>query len=184
MNERFRGALRCLLAFGLTVGLAPAHAVALFVVTEPWVRVAPNARSAEAYMQLRSTEGATVVGVRSDVSADVAIRSPGITRGAVPGIRLPAGETVLLAPGALRLTLTRLSRPLKLGDRVPIVLTIESPDGSRQEIPVDAEVRRRSPTDDHRMLHRHAAALAPWSCTRPPPGQFDAALDMLGGVGA
>jgi VCBS repeat-containing protein len=47
-----------------------------------------------------------------------------------------------------------LTRALKLGDRVPLMLTIESGDGSRQEIPIDAEVRRHSPIDDH--LHGHA----------------------------
>ena len=144
------------LAFGLAAVPLAANAVALFIVTEPWVRVAPNARSAEAYMQLKSTEGATVVGVRSDVVANVTIRPPGETRAAVGQIPLPAGVTVMLAPGAYRLVLPTLDRPLKLGDRVPFVLTIEAADGGRQEVPVNAEVRRRSPTDDHKIPHRHS----------------------------
>ena len=133
-----------------------ASAAGLFIVTEPWVRVAPNARSAEAYMQLKSTEGATVVGVRSDVAANVTLRPPGETRATASAIRLPAGVTVMLAPGAYRLVIPTLDRALKLGDRVPFVLTIETADGSRQEIPVDAEVRKRSPTDDHKIPHRHS----------------------------
>lgn len=155
---------RCVVSFltlcGLMLPLAPAHAVALFIVTEPWVRVAPNARSAEAYMQLRSTEGATVVGVRSEVAAEVTLRVPGKSGRAVREIPLPAGKNVVLAPGALRIALLKLARPFKLGDRVPIVLTIAAPDGSLQEIPVNAEVRRRSPTDDHRVPHVHAEADA------------------------
>ena len=79
------------------------------------------------------------------------MRSPGTTGGTAREIPLPAGVTVLLAPGAYRFALAKLSRPLKLGDRVPFVLIVEAPDGSRQEISVNAEVRRRSPTDDHKI---------------------------------
>ena len=145
-----------MLACGLTFGFAPAYGATLFIVTEPWVRVAPNGRSAEAYMQLKSTAGAAVVGVSSEFSPDVAMRPPGTAGDTVREIPLPAGVTVLLAPGAYRFVLAKLSRPLKLGDRVPFVLIVEAPDGSRQEISVNAEVRRRSPTDDHKIPHRHS----------------------------
>jgi len=154
MDARYPRALRCVLALGLAFELLPANAVALFIVTEPWVRVAPDGRSAEAYMQLRSSEGAAVVGVRSDVTGNIALRPPGASGAAANEIRLPAGVTVLLAPGANRVALPSLNRTLKLGDRVPLVLTVEAADGSRQEIPVNAEVRRRAPTDDHRIPHR------------------------------
>ena len=107
-------------------------------------------------MQLRSTEGATVVGVSSEIAPDVAMRPPGTARATVGEIPLPANVPVLLAPGAYRFVLAKLGRPLKLGDRVPLVLVVEAPDGSRQEIPVNAEVRRRSPTDDHKIPHRHS----------------------------
>jgi len=36
------------------------------------------------------------------------------------------------------------------------VLVIEGADGGTREIPVNAEVRRRSPTDDHRVPHKHS----------------------------
>ena len=84
------------------------------------------------------------------------MRPPGTAGETVGEIRFPAGVTVLLAPGAYRFALAKLSRPLKLGDRVPLVLIVEAPDGSRQDIPVNAEVRRRSPTDDHKLPHRHS----------------------------
>lgn len=156
MVERLRPFGRSVLLFGLAALSVAVDAATLFVVTEPWVRLEANARSAEAYMQLRSSEGATVVGVRSEINANVAMRPPGTARTAVNEIRLPAGVTVLLAPGAYRLALPSLRRPMKLGDRVPLVLTVEAADGSRQEISVNAEVRRRSPTDDHKIPHRHS----------------------------
>lgn len=144
----------------LTVVLAIATmgssgATSVLVVTEPWVRVAANGRSAEAYMQLRSSDGATVIDVRCDFATNVAMRPPGGSGATVHAIPLPPGVTVHLAPGAYRLALPNLERPLKIGDRVPVVLTVEAADGSRQEIPVNAEVRRRSPTDDHLRPHKH-----------------------------
>jgi copper(I)-binding protein len=146
---------RLALACGLAIALIATDAAAIFIVNEPWVRLSPNGHSAEAYMRLRSTEGATLVGVRSDASADIEIRPPGTTRSSVREIKLPGGETVVLAPGAHRFVLANLNRALKLGDRVALVLTIEALDGSRSEIPLSAEVRRRSPTDDHRPGHGH-----------------------------
>ncbi len=106
-------------------------------------------------MELRSSEGAKIVGVRSDIAADIAMRPPRATHATVREIALPAGTTVMLAPGGFRFTLAKLTRSLKLGDRVLLVLTIEAADGSRREIPANAEVRRHSVTDDHKHGHTH-----------------------------
>lgn len=144
-----------LVALGLAIAPNSATAASVFAVQEPWVRVAPNGRSAEAFMRLRSSDGATIVAVRSEMVVDVAIRPPGNGGATVNAIPLPPGVTVELAPGAYRLVLPKLDRSLKLGDRVPLLLTVEAADGSRQEIPVNAEVRRRSPTDDHLRPHKH-----------------------------
>jgi copper(I)-binding protein len=130
-------------------------ASAIFIVNEPWVRTAKNAKLAEAYMVLTSTEGATLVGVRCEVAERIEIFPPGTSRGAIDAIDLPAGKTVMLAPRGNRLVLSGLGRALKLGDRVPIVLIVAAADGSRREIPISAEVRLHSPTEDH-LGHRHS----------------------------
>jgi len=145
----------CILAFGSAIALGATDATAIFVVAEPWVRAGTNARSAEAYMELTSTEGATLIGVRCATTSSIEIRRPGTSRASIPELELPAGDKVMLAPHAYRLVLAGLDHPLKLGDRVAIVLIVMAADGSRREIPVDAEVRRRSPTDDHRRGHAH-----------------------------
>lgn len=148
--------MRVLLACAAAFGIPASEAASVFLVTEPWVRVAPDGRSAEVFMELRSSDGAAVVGVRSEVAAGVTMRPAGAGRTTVTRIALPAGETVLLAPGAQRLAIPKLGKALKLGDRVPLVLVVEGPDGRTREIPVDAEVRRRSPSDDHRVPHKHS----------------------------
>jgi periplasmic copper chaperone A len=143
---------RCWLA-ATALTLTSAHAHAVFVVTEPWVRPAGAAQSTEAYMELMSSDGATLVGVRSPVAASVALDG---VRGSPPSLSLPAGATVALAPGKYRLTLRKLDSTLRLGDRVPLILIVRGATGVTQEIDVDAEVRLHSPTYDHNLPHTHA----------------------------
>ena len=151
-----RFACCCTLAGALLAAPPSAVAVAVITVSDPWVRVAPNGKSAEAFMEIRSSEGATIVGVESDITLDVALQRPGPQRATADKIPLPAGIEVKLAPGAYRLLLPKLIRSLKLGDRVALNLIVEAPDGSRQAIAVNAEVRRRSAYDDHLRPHSHA----------------------------
>jgi len=106
-------------------------------------------------MDLTSTDGATVVAVASDAAAVTRIRAPDQQPDRAERIALPAGALVALAPGRYRLALLRLTRTLKLGDRVKLALTVEAPDGSRREIGVDAEVRLHSPIDDELHAHQH-----------------------------
>jgi copper(I)-binding protein len=143
------------LAIAFCLAPPPVLAVAVITITDPWVRVAPNARSAEAYMVVRSSEGGAIVGVRTDIDPGVAMQSPGSKRALVERIPLPPGTSVKLAPGAYRFVLPKLGRSLKLGDRVAFDLVFETSEGKRQEIPVSAEVRRRSAYEDHLLPHKH-----------------------------
>jgi periplasmic copper chaperone A len=138
---------------GLVLVLLASDASALFVVNQPWLLPAARGQSTEAYMNLTSTDSATLVAVRSDEVARAFIRGPGKGAPTVRSLRLPAGTLVALAPGAHRLTLTGLARGFKLGERLALTLTIENADGTRQDIPVVAEVRRRSPLDDEMRAH-------------------------------
>ena len=106
-------------------------------------------------MTLRSSDGAVLVGVRSDAAASVTIVAAGAKGVAMDRLPLPRGEEVQLAPGKTRLRLLALNRTLKLGDRVPLVLAIEAADGSRQYIAIEVEVRRRSALDDEGREHKH-----------------------------
>jgi copper(I)-binding protein len=106
-------------------------------------------------MEVTSTEGAVLVGARSKIAASAAVVGPGGKAEPVERLILPAGAPVLLAPGSYRIRLARIDHAVKLGDAVPLVLIIEAADGSRQEIAVQAEVRRRSTLDDHLHAHSH-----------------------------
>ena len=138
---------------GLVLVLLAPDASALFVVNQPWLLPAARGQSTEAYMNLTSTDGARLVAVRTEEAATITIVGQGKRASPIQSLSLPAGTVVALAPGKDRLALAKLTRTVKLGDVVALTLTIENADGTRQDIPVQAEVRRRSPLDDERRAH-------------------------------
>ena len=127
--------------------------VGVFVVNQPWLHPARKAQTTRAYMNLTSSDGATLLGARSEDARRVSLRSA--HGAAAAGLVLPAKSEVALAPGHDHLTLTGLTRALKIGDRVKITLTVRDDGGAVHEIAVNAEVRHRSPADDERRAHRH-----------------------------
>jgi copper(I)-binding protein len=68
---------------------------------------------------------------------------------ALPRIELPAGKTVNLAPNGLHLMLIDLKRPLKAGDKLPLVLSVQTSGTSVTTLNVEAEVRAAG------ELHKH-----------------------------
>lgn len=56
---------------------------------------------------------------------------------AVPGIDLPPGKTVTLAPGGLHVMLQDLRQPLKQGDRLPLTLVFQRAGQVKVELAVE-----------------------------------------------
>jgi len=116
-------------------------------VSGAWVRGTVQGQTATgAYMQLRSADGATLLGADSPDAGIVEIhemRMEGNTmrmRG-VDKLELPAGQAVELKPGGYHVMLMDLKAPLKKGDTVPIKLKVRSKSGQTQDVEVKAEVR-------------------------------------------
>ena len=125
---------------------APAWAQTVAVV-HPWVRGTVTGQTATgAFMELKSAEGATLVGVASPACKLAQIHRMVMDKNvmkmqAIPKLDLPAGKTVLLEPGSYHIMLTGLVRPLKKGEVVPLMLKVETKDKKLVEVPVRAEVR-------------------------------------------
>ena len=140
----------------LLLAVLATDAWALFVVNEPWLLPAKSGRDTEVYMNLTSTEGARVIKVTTDDARRIAIRAAGKNSATMTELALPAKQKVALSPSKQRLALTGLRRTFELGDHLVLTLTIEDASGARQEIPVTAEARLRSPIDDERLArHQH-----------------------------
>jgi periplasmic copper chaperone A len=135
------------IAFALAAAAAAAAAQAQVTASDAWVRGTVEGQKATgAYMQLRSTDGATLVGVESPAAGIVEIhemRMEGDTMRmrAVQKLDLPPGRAVELKPGGYHVMLMDLKAPLKKGETVPIKLKVRNKSGETQYIDVKAEVR-------------------------------------------
>ena len=128
-------------------------------VNDAWVRApAPGQTIAAAYMELTSRTSMVLVAISSTAAAAVELHNTTMEAGVmkmrpVGRIDLPGGKPVKLAPGGLHVMLIDLKKPLKAGDKVPLTLTVQRPDGaSRSIFTVHAEVRAAGAEPSH---HHH-----------------------------
>jgi copper(I)-binding protein len=139
--------MRFSIATALALAIVSGPAWAQVSVGQAWVRGTVQGQKATgAFMQLRSADGAALLGVRSPVAGVVEIHEMRMENNvmrmrAIPKLELPAGQAVDLKPGGYHVMLMDLKQPLKKGDTVPITLSVQGKDGKTQEIEVKAEVR-------------------------------------------
>lgn len=149
-----------LLASALLVSLASAQAQnPLVKVDDPWVRATVEPQKATgAFMQLTAARAAKVVAASSPLAASVEIHEMKMVDGvmkmrAVDALALPAGQAVALKPGSYHVMLMGLQRPIKVGESVPLTLTVEGDDKQRQTVEVKAEARGAAPAAGHGHGH-------------------------------
>jgi len=112
-----------------------------------WARATVQGQTtAGAYMQLTSSEHASLVGVESPAAGGAEVhetRMEGkvMRMRALSRLELFPGKTVELKPGGHHIMLLELKRPLKKGEVVPIRLRLEMKDKSVRTLEVRAEVR-------------------------------------------
>lgn len=144
----------CLLA-------APAWAQSV-EVSRAWVRGTVAGQSATGvFMELKSADNATLVGVASPVAKRVEIHEMAMDKNvmkmrAVLRLDLPAGKTVEFKSGSYHIMLTGLTQPLKKGEIVPLTLKLEAKDKKLITVEVKAEVRDVSPPmmmEGHEHMH-------------------------------
>ncbi|KAA3653406.1 MAG: copper chaperone PCu(A)C [Proteobacteria bacterium] len=146
-----------------TVLLACTTAVATageVTVSEPWVRGTVAAQQATgAFMGLTAAKPMRLVGASSPVTPTVEVHEMRMENDVmkmrqVAGIDLPAGQPVALKPGGYHIMLMGLTAPLSPGMNVPMTLTFEAADGSRETVEIEAPVRAlASPAMKHGGAH-------------------------------
>jgi len=120
-------------------------------VKDAWARSSVQGQTATgAFMSLTSAEGARLVGASSPVAGVVEIHEMSMEGNVmrmrpVPGIDLPPGRSVVLKPGGYHVMLLDLKRPLKVGERVPVELRLETRDKRLVSQPIEVEVMARAP---------------------------------------
>ena len=122
-------------------------ATAQVAVSDAWVRgTVAGQKITGAFMQLKSPADAALVAATSPVAKIVEIHEMKVDGGvmkmrAMDKLALPAGVTVELKPGGYHMMLVDLTQPLKVGDMVPLTLTIADKAGKKQTIEVKALVK-------------------------------------------
>jgi periplasmic copper chaperone A len=122
-------------------------ATAQTTVADAWVRgTVAQQKASGLFAKITSATGGRLISATSTVAGVVEIHEMAMSGDvmkmrAVAGLDLPAGKAVELKPGGYHLMLLELNQPLKAGDTVSVVLTIEGPDKKRETLEVKAPVR-------------------------------------------
>jgi hypothetical protein len=128
------------LAAGLAaLALAAAAAAPALTAADAWIRATPGADVAAAYLTLTNTgtTPVTVIGARSSAAAMAMIHESQLigtqsTMRPRETLTLAPRQTLRFAPGGLHVMLHGLTRPLKPGDEVTLVLLLK--DGGTLEV--------------------------------------------------
>lgn len=132
-------------------------AMADVTVSQPWVRAtAMNAKATGAFMQITSSTGGTLISAKSSAIPVVEVHEMAMEGGvmkmrAIPKLPLPAKQAVELKPGGYHIMLMDLKAPIKVGDKIPLTLTVEE-GGKQKTIDVVAEAREmttKAPAGHH-----------------------------------
>lgn len=142
--------------------LAPLAATqAQVTVNEPWVRATVASQKATgAFMNLSAASSARLVSAKSPAANIVEIHEM-VMEGnlmkmrAIPGIEIPAGQTLNLKPGSYHVMLIDLKQQIKDGDTVPITLIFEGLDKTRQTLEVKATARPLNASGGGHNMHKH-----------------------------
>ncbi|WP_296261151.1 MULTISPECIES: copper chaperone PCu(A)C [unclassified Pseudomonas] len=144
------------------LGCISLSAVAQPRVDDAWVRTTvPGQPSSGAFMRITAEVDSKLLSVASPAAKDVQIHEMSMTQdvmrmGPVNYVPLPAGKPVSLDPEGYHVMLMGLVGQLKEGDQVPLTLTIETDQGVRETVQVNAPAR--SMKDSMDMGHDHGAS--------------------------
>lgn len=134
-------------AIATAAAFAACAAQAQVTVKDAWVRATvPHQKATGAFMQLSATKDSKLVSASSPVAPvvevhEMAMKDNVMRMRQVPSVALPAGQTVELKPGGYHVMLMDLPRQVKEGETVPLTLVVESADGKRENLTVQAPVR-------------------------------------------
>ncbi|GAA3981639.1 copper chaperone PCu(A)C [Comamonas faecalis] len=124
-----------------------AQAQAPVQVHDAWVRASvPQQKATGAFMELTASQDTRLVGASSPIAGvtevhEMKMEGDVMKMRAVPGIDLPAGQSVALKPGGYHLMMMDLREAAVAGTSVPLTLVFEGRDGQRQTLEIQAGVR-------------------------------------------
>ena len=146
LMQCLRALAACAVLAGAGAALAHAYAPEGLHIRHPWTRATPpGSQVAAAYLLLRNraAQAERLLGASTPLAARVEMHD-NVKEGEVYRMRefksleVPAGGKVEFLPSGKHLMLIGLKRPLKEGERIPLVLRFERAGEVRVEIEVEA----------------------------------------------
>lgn len=143
-------------------GIAAAHDYQAggLMIEHPFARVAhANAKSGAVYFSIvnqgdtadRLLAAETAVAARAELHQSLEVDGVMRMQEMVDGIAIPAGATVMLAPGGLHVMLMGLKQPLAIGDRFKATLNFAA--AGTVEVDVHVEALPSAASDAHHDHH-------------------------------
>lgn len=130
----------------LAAGMLSMAAHADVKVDQPWARATvPGQPASGVFMGLTSDIDARLVAAESDAAEHVEIHEMLMENDVmrmrqVPGLALPAGQSVVLKPGGYHIMLIGLKQQLKEGEQISLTLVFEQ-DGKQEKQVLEVPVR-------------------------------------------
>jgi copper(I)-binding protein len=122
-------------------------------VKNPWARPGTRGGNSAVYMEIHNAQPQAdrLVAAGTDVAQTVELHETRMRGGMhrmqqVRSIAVPAGGKVQLRPGGLHVMLIRLTTPLRVGDRFPLILRFER----AGRLTVEVEVREQAAGGERR----------------------------------
>jgi copper(I)-binding protein len=146
-----RGAVLC--ASWAAGAAAWAQAAAPVEAKDAWVRSAvPGQSGTGAFMKLTAHAGLRLVGASTPVAGiaevhEMKMEGDTMRMRAVPGLDLPAHQSVELKPGGYHLMLMDLKQPIVKDTTVPITLQFQDARGATSTLQLNAAVRTAAPAE-------------------------------------
>ena len=143
--------------------LAAPLAQAQVSVQGAWVRATvPQQKATGAFMVLTAAKDSQLLSVSSPVAGVAEVHEMTMDGGVmkmhpVASLALPAGKPVELKPGSYHLMLMDLKAQVKVGDSVPLTLTIKGADGKQDTLQIQAPARALGAAGEH-AGHEHMHA--------------------------
>lgn len=153
---RYMRAFAAALVLGSGAAAMGADAVS---VGNPWVRATvPGQSVAAAYMDLTAQAPSALVGAHSPIARKAELHTMSVDGGvmkmrALERLELPGKKTVTLAPGGHHVMLIGIRHQLKVGERVPLTLTLQDRKGVKSTVLVEAQVRAAGAVMEHKQPH-------------------------------
>lgn len=114
-------------------------------ITQAWVRpTVVGQKTAGVFMEIVSTKQGALIKASTDISQaelhEMKMQGDIMKMRQIKRIVFEANNPVFLRPGGSHIMLLGLKKPLKLGETVPLILTFEFKDGSKDRVTVNANV--------------------------------------------